>query len=127
MGQRRGKRKARGSSLESPNGSVKMGRQDTHQQEDVATLQLGTPTADSDMSSEADKILGGLLSRLRQQTALDEACLSNIQEILVDREVGEEEEQFLLSAKKYLEEKTKTVLELVPEIDGALQCIAENQ
>ncbi|XP_050027678.2 uncharacterized protein [Dermacentor andersoni] len=127
-------------SFESGESRIKRAREDERQQgaskevdfynsdvEEAALVQDTTPIrkeSQADMLSNAEKIFEELLSQLHQQTTLEETCLFNIREAL-GRDVAEPVEEFLLSAKRYLENKRKAVFELVSEINGALQGIAE--
>nr|XP_054922254.1 uncharacterized protein LOC129382400 [Dermacentor andersoni] len=134
------KRQGVDSSFESGGSRIKRTREDERQQEaskeddfcnsdveEAALVQDATPIQEESqagMFSNTEKIFEELLSQLQQQTTLQETCLINIQEAL-ERDVAQPGEEFLLSAKRYLENKRKTVFELVPEIYGALQGIAE--
>ncbi|XP_065305453.1 uncharacterized protein [Dermacentor albipictus] len=134
------KRQGVDSSFESGGSRIKRAREDDRQQgankdddlcnsyvEEAAPVQDTTPIQEESqagMFSNAEKTFEELLSQLQQQTTTAETCLINIQEAL-ERDVAKPEEEFLLTAKRYLENKRKTVFELVPEIYGALQGIAE--
>ncbi|XP_065305476.1 uncharacterized protein [Dermacentor albipictus] len=134
------KRQGVDSSFESGGSRIKRAREDDRQQgankeddlcnsdvEEAAPVQDTTPIQEASqagMFSNAEKTFEELLSQLQQQTTTAETCLTNVQEAL-ERDVAKPEEEFLLTAKSYLENKRKTVFELVPEIYGALQGIAE--
>ncbi|XP_065305474.1 uncharacterized protein [Dermacentor albipictus] len=134
------KRQGVDSSFESGGSRIKRAREDDRQQgankeddlcnsdvEEAAPVQDTTPIQEESqagMFSNAEKTFEELLSQLQQQTTTAETCLINVQEAL-ERDVAKPEEEFLLTAKRYLENKRKTVFELVPEIYGALQGIAE--
>nr|XP_050027680.1 uncharacterized protein LOC126522880 [Dermacentor andersoni] len=83
---------------------------------------------DKEPSSDVDRIceeVGNILSELKQQTEIEELYLSGIQET-VGSQVVEAVDEFVKSARRYFDYKRKTVFEIVSEINGALQRIAEH-
>lgn len=83
---------------------------------------------ESDASMSApEHVLNDILYVLSEKIQQTEECLVNVEETL-DRNIygfGQAAEDFLLTAKTFLEEKMNTSLELVCEVNGALRDIAE--
>ncbi|KAH6927465.1 hypothetical protein HPB50_004296 [Hyalomma asiaticum] len=83
---------------------------------------------ESDASMSApEHVLDDILYVLSEKIQQTEECLVNVEDTL-DRNIygfGPAAEEFLLTAKTFLEEKMNTSLELVCEVNGALRDIAE--
>ncbi|XP_075550651.1 uncharacterized protein LOC142584391 [Dermacentor variabilis] len=83
---------------------------------------------DKEPSSDVNRIceeVGKILSEIKQQTEMEELYLSGIQES-VGAQVAEAVDEFVKFAGRYFDYKRKTVFEIVSEINGALQRIAEH-